>query len=140
MPDTKHYASDLRYKFIALLCLLFAASFGWNLTRRFAVETLFFFGLSLALLVWAVIAMLSHVDITADSIILVSPWRTSRQVGFRQLISVSENGRFNLVLTLVYHPRRADGLLDLDNAHSLILPAVTEQQELFERLEASLPT
>jgi hypothetical protein len=139
MADIKSYPSDLRYKFIALLCLLFAVGFGWNLTRRFSLDTLLFFVLSLALVTWSVIAMLSRVEVNADSLVLFTPLRASRQVGFRQLISVSENGRFNRVLTLLYYPRSADGLLDLDNPHSLILPALAEQQELFELLEARLP-
>lgn len=139
MPDTKHYTPHLRYKLIALLGLLFAAGFGWQLTRRFSLEVLFFLVISLALIAWAIYAMLSHVEATTNGVILFTPLRASRQIEFRQLISVSENGRFNPVLTLVYYPRETNGLLDLDDARSLILPAVTEQQELLALLEARLP-
>jgi hypothetical protein len=140
MSNSKRYSSDLRYKFIALLCLFFVLGFAWNLTRTFSLETLFFFVLSLAVVGWSVLAMRSYVEVSADNLVLFAPLQTSRAVRFRQLISVSENGRFNPVITIIYHPARADGLLDLDNTHSLILPALSEQQELLELLEARLPT
>ncbi|CAN5729015.1 hypothetical protein BH10CHL1_BH10CHL1_13070 [soil metagenome] len=140
MLNTKRYPSDLRYKFIALFCLFFVAGFAWNLTRTFTLETLFFFVLSLAVVIWSVLAMLSYVEVGADNLVLFAPLQSDRSVRFRQLISVSENGRFNPVLTLIYHPQRADGLLDLDHVQSLILPALNEQEELLELLEARLPT
>ena len=139
MVDRQQYSSHVRYKFIVLGGLLLAVALGWGLTRRFALDALFFFALSLALIAWSLYAMLSRVEITADRIILLTPLRANRQVEFRQLISVSENGRFNPVLTLLYHPRRADNLLDLDDAHSLILPAVHEQATLLALLEARSP-
>ena len=139
MSDPKQYPSHLRYKFIALCCLLLAAALGWNLIRRFSLDTLFFFVISLALIAWSLYGILSRVEITADSLVLFTPLRANRQVEFRQLIGVSENGRFNPVLTLLYYPRLADGLLDLDDAHSLILPSVNEQEQLLELLEASAP-
>ena len=139
MAALKQYSSNLRYKFIAFCCLLLVGVFGWSLTQRFSLDSLFFFVISLGLVAWSCYAMLSRVETTTDGIILVTPLQLNRRVEFRQLISVSENGRFNPVLTLLYHPRRADGLLDLDDAHSLILPAVDEQAALLEILEARLP-
>jgi hypothetical protein len=140
MSDIKNYPSHIRYKFIALFCVLFMAGFGWQLTRNFSLDVLFFLVLSLGLLIWSLYAMFSYLEATAKSLTLFTPLRASRQIEFRQLISVSENGRFNPVLTLLYYPRQADGLLDLDDVHSLILPAVAEQQTLLELLEASAPT
>lgn len=139
MLNAKSYASHFRYRLLVLLCLLLAVGFGWNLTRGLALDTLFFLLLSLALIGWLVYVILSRVEVNADELTLLAPLRAPRRVSFRQLISVSENGRFNPVITLLYHPRRADGLLDLDEARSLILPAVSDQQELLEMLEASLP-
>ena len=118
---------------------MLAVGFGWNLAHRLSLDNAFFFVLSVGMIAWAVYAMLSHVEINGDEIALVTPLRASRRVDFRQLISVSENGRFNPVLTLLYYPRRSDGLLELDDARSLILPAVAAQQELLDLLEASLP-
>ncbi|MFN8491961.1 MAG: hypothetical protein U0350_30450 [Caldilineaceae bacterium] len=139
MLPTKRYSTHIRYQFLALVCLLLAVGFGWNLTRSLTLDTAFFFVLSLGLIAWAVYAMFSHVEVNEDELALVTPLRAPHRVDFRQLISVSENGRFNPVLTLLYHPRRSDGLLDLDDAQSLILPAVTAQQELLDLLEARLP-
>ena len=140
MLPTKRFSTHMRYQVLALFCLLIAVGFGWNLTRHLTLDTAFFFVLSLGLIAWAVYAMLSHVEIKGDEIALVTPLRAPHRVDFRQLISVSENGRFNPVITLLYHPRRSDGLLDLDDARGLILPAVAAQQELLALLEASLPT
>ena len=140
MSESKRYPSHLRYKFVALFCFLLLINFGWQLMRYFSLETLFFFCIGLALVIWALYAMVSYVETNANGIVLCTPLRAVRKVEFRQLISVSENGRFNPVLTLVYHPWLPNGLLDLDDARSLILPAVRDQQELLALLEARLPT
>lgn len=136
MVEPKQYPIHPRYKLLALLCLLLAALFGWNLRARFTWEETFFFVILLVIAAWSLALSFSHVALTAEQITLSTPWRGSQQVEFRQLISVSENGRFNPVLTLIYHPRLANNLLDLDDARSLILPAVDEQDELLASLEA----
>jgi len=139
MTALKQYSSHFRYKFMVCGCLLLAGAFGWNLAQHFSRDLLFFFVISLGLVAWSFYGMVSRVEMTADRLVLMTPWRANRSVEFRQLISVSENGRFNPVLTLLYHPRQADGLLELDDVHSLILPAVNEQAALLEILEARLP-
>ena len=49
---------------------------------------------------------------------------------------MSEEGRLQRVILLLYHPLCADGQMDLDDLHSLALPALEEQTDLLEILQA----
>ena len=68
-----------------------------------------------------------------------APLAQPLQVQFRQLAEVSEEGRLQRVILLLYHPLCADGLVDLDDLHSLALPALEEQTDLLEILQARTP-
>ena len=63
----------------------------------------------------------------------------TRTVALRQLMSVSTSGRAGKALILLYHPDRGDGMLDLDDVRSLVLPALDEQDALQSYLEAQVP-
>ena len=54
-------------------------------------------------------------------------------------MSVSTSGRAGNALILLYHPDRGDGMLDLDDVRSLVLPALDEQDALQSYLEAQVP-
>ncbi len=138
MLEPKQYPIHPRHKLLALLCLLLAALFGWNVSRDFTWEATFFLTILLAISAWSFALSFSRVVLTAEQITLYTPLRGEHRVELRQLISVSENGRFNRVLTLIYHPRLTNHLLDLDDVRSLILPTVDGQDELLATLEGSV--
>lgn len=139
MLEPKQYPIHPRYKWFALFCLLLAALLGWNVSQDFTWEAIFFLVILLTIATWSLLLGFSHVTLTAEQITLYTPLIGTRRVALRQLISVSENGRFNRVLTLIYHPRLANNLLDLDDVRSLILPTVDGQDELLATLEVSVP-
>jgi hypothetical protein len=62
-----------------------------------------------------------------------------QQVQFRQLVEVSEEGRFQRVIVLLYHPLRSQGLVELDDLRSLALPALEAQTDLLELLQTRTP-
>ncbi len=140
MQATKHFTPHFWYKLVALFCGGLMALFGWNLAQRFTFEAAFFVVMLIGVVAWCGYSTLSQVAVTSTAVTLQTPLRANRQVEFRQLISVSENGRFNPVITLLYHPHLANGLLDLDEVHSLILPALRDQEQVVTLLAAKVRT
>ena len=82
---------------------------------------------------------MSRVEVDDRGLTLLQPLASPQQVQYRQLAEVSEEGRLQRVILLLYHPLRPDGLLDLDDLRSLALPALEEQSDLLEILQARTP-
>ncbi|NJN84028.1 MAG: hypothetical protein HC802_18295 [Caldilineaceae bacterium] len=135
-----NFATHPRYKLLTFGCLLLAALFGWSLQSSRDVAALLFCIACLAMAIWFGREMLSRVSVTENAVQVKAPLGQLQSVDFRQLLSVSEEGRLTRVITLLYHPKREDGLLDLDDVHSLHLPALEDQWELLELLETKAPT
>ena len=81
---------------------------------------------------------LSSVHITQNSVVYDSLLRRQQEIEFRQLIEVSENGRFGQSITLLYYPLLTTGLVDLEDAQSLFLPQVVDQETLYSTLAAKI--
>lgn len=141
------YRPTARYWLYAAAGALIALLYGWELTGVLRdsfqlsafMERLLFFCVGLGLLGWGLFTARSYVDLTKDSLIWHKPIGPPVAVQFRQLISASEAGRFGASLALLYHPLRPDGLVDLDDARSLFLPTVEEQDVLLARLQEKIP-
>ncbi|MEZ4660269.1 MAG: hypothetical protein R2911_22145 [Caldilineaceae bacterium] len=142
------YRPTARYWLYAAAGAMIALLYGWELIGVLRgpfqisafMERLLFFGVGLGLLGWGLFTARSYVDLTKDCLIWRKPIGPPVTVQFRQLISASEAGRFGASLALLYHPLRPDGLVDLDDARSLFLPTVGEQDALLARLQEKIPT
>jgi hypothetical protein len=99
-----------------------------------------FLAISLGLAVWGFLAFATRVEVTPTSLTVYTPLRKPTTVEFRQLIMVAESGRLLQVISLLYYPRQADGLLTLDTVASLHLPALRGQAELLAQLQTSIPS
>ncbi|MEZ4735729.1 MAG: hypothetical protein R3E79_52230 [Caldilineaceae bacterium] len=128
------------YRWLTLLCLVFSGLLGWSLVQSVAPEEIFFLGISLSAGVWFANTMLSRVALNERTLVLQQPLHGVREVEFRQLVSVTESGRFTQSLSVLYYPRQPDSLLDLERIHHLSLPAVTDQERLLMAIEARIPT
>lgn len=128
-----------RYRLLSVLWLSLALLFAWDMLRAPSLGIGFFLLVSLGLLVWNVRAALSKVWLTEHGVTVFFPLTGERSVDFRQLVSVSAAGRFGAAITLIYHPRQSNGLVDLDRAVSLFLPTVEEQGTLLAALEERTP-
>ena len=133
------YKTHLRYRLYLLAGLVMAALLVWNLVHTVEPGTILFIGICLLLVVWNVSASLSWVAVEPDRVILHGPFGGARAVEFRQLLSVTEEGRFGHAILLLYHPKLEQGLLDLDEVRSLALPAVADQEQLLENLSKRVP-
>ncbi len=110
----------------------------WALWRQFDWITLIFlFGCLFAALSFAN-QWASRVEIDAQGFWLHAPLRR-RRVEFRQIDNAVEAGRIARGIVVTYHPLAPNGLLDLDELHSVALPAVAQQENLLEALRARCP-
>jgi hypothetical protein len=143
---TAIYKPGVRYKAYAGIGAVATVAFGWKLVTAWLGgqgvqwDALFFLVLMVGLMAWALWQIPARVETAPRSITLTRPFISPRTVEYRQLFSVTENGRVGgRSISLVYHPLRDDGLLDLDDARSLILPEVENQEALLELLESRKP-
>ena len=145
------YRPHARYFFFAAGSLGLATLFGWNLLRTVAAQgipvaleqapgDLFFFLALLGVTLWYLRLLLSRVYIEHESVTLVMPFARGRTVAYQQLAGVSTGGRFSRAITILYHPRLPNGLLDLDDLRSLILPELNDQDPLLVELETRVPS
>lgn len=110
----------------------------WALWRQFDWITLFFlFGCLFAALSFAT-RWASRVELDPQGFWLRAPLH-NRRVEFRQLDGAVEAGRIVRSIVVTYHPLTTSGLLDLDELHSVDLPAVAHQETLLEALRARCP-
>jgi hypothetical protein len=127
------------YRWLTVGCLLLSGLLGWSLIQSLTTATFFFWVVSIGATLWFATAMWSRVQIDERTVVLQRPFRALCQVEFRQLVSVAESGRMTQALLLLYHPRQPDNLVDLDQIHSLLLPAVIDQEKLLTTIEARIP-
>lgn len=140
------YHPASRYRWLALACAAaFAALLGVALWRRaggpagLRPDELFFLALLAGLGLWNLRLACSRVLLNAEGLALHMPAAQPRLIAYRQLLSVSEEGRSGRLIAVVYYPLREDGLLDLDAALGLALPAVAEQEALLAALQERVP-
>jgi hypothetical protein len=134
------YTAHAFYRLLVVICLALALAYGWSLYNDWRTDIVLFFVIMLSIGLSSLRASLTRLEVTANALILHRPLVAPQQVAFRQLSSISEDGRFNRVLTVLYHPLRADGrLVELDEVRVLHLPALNDQEALLTRLTANIP-
>ena len=127
------------YRVLAALCVLLVLLFGWQLVNGWDWGALLFLGVAGWSAVRCYVLMSSKVEVTDDRVRVLSPGASPREVEFRQLTAVYEEGRGLKSIMLIYYPRIASGLLDLDDERTLVLPAVNQHEELLAALIGKVP-
>lgn len=128
------------YRWLTMGCFVLTGLLGWSLIATITLEEFFFFILSATISLWFSNALFSQVRLDERTLALQTPLSGIQRVEFRQMVSATESGRFLHSLSLLYHPRQADGLLDLDHVQHLLLPAVVDQEKLLTAIEARIPS
>ncbi|MCC6457397.1 MAG: hypothetical protein IT328_20750 [Caldilineaceae bacterium] len=134
------YTGHSFYRLLAALCVILILLFAWQLRARWDWGALLFMAIAAWSAFRCVRLMLSQVEVMDDRVRLVAPGSSPREVEFRQLSEVHEEGRGLKSILLVYYPRMATGLLDLDEERTLLLPAVNGHAELLAALAAKVPS
>lgn len=138
-PHPRVFVAHPVYRVLAAFSALGAGLLAWQLWRGVDPITPIILGICLVLLVRFLRFALARVTLDAQGVAVQMPWRAPRAVAFRQLSAVHEEGRGIRSILLLYHPQAGNGLLDLEGLHSLALPAVREQSELFQTLSDRTP-
>lgn len=144
------YKPHPRYQWMAVGSLVLSLLLAWTLmapivrsgqwmAANLDVGALFFMAAAIGIAIWQGRMALSRVKLTSKNVSLFTPLARTRHVDFRQLSSVTENGR-GRVITLLYHPVGANQLVDVDDLKGLPLPEVVDQDSLLEILEEHVPT
>ncbi len=136
----------LYYGLTALSTLLLLL-LSWHLFQTVTLGSLLFVCVAGGATIWFASALGTQVWLSPSTMVIDRPlWlfalagrRRSCTIDYRQLVSVDQSGRVFAVLTVLYYPRRQDGLLDLEQLAAITLPVVTDQATLRERLEAAIP-
>jgi hypothetical protein len=134
-----NYPVQHSYGLIAVVSSVVAGLFGWNLLHTAEMPSFLFLATSLGVLGWSVRMALTSIDLTPSQLIVRAPFARTHNVEFGQILSVTEEGRIGKSIVVAYHPRTGDGLLDLDTARAVVLPAVRDQDSLFEQLTERTP-
>ncbi|HMN30133.1 MAG TPA: hypothetical protein PKE45_18420 [Caldilineaceae bacterium] len=138
MSERQFRASPI-YWALAGLVIVLALLLVWELMRTPSWGAAFFLLIMAAIALWSVNTALSRVQLSTTTLCLAAPLRGRRCVELRQLASVVEGGRMIPMVAIIYHPRLENGLLDLDQVHSLTLPSLQEQSELLAALQKEMP-
>lgn len=135
-PQTLFRAQP-RYLVLALLALGVALLLLLEMRDGVSWESLLFAAIGLLGGLWALWMATTRILLTPTALHLVRPVG-SKVIDFPQLISVTTQGRFLSVLTVLYHPRRADGIIDTDRVASLLAPGISDPRLLLDQLEGHL--
>ena len=133
------YRPHSRYVLMAGIAVICVALLGWRLAERPDLGSLLFLGVALGLLFFALRGIGSRVEVDALGLTLFRPLLPPLRIHYRQLVEVTEEGRVQRVLVVLYYPLAADGLLDLDDMRSQALPALEDQTELLSLLQTKTP-
>ena len=123
-----------RYWLLAGVALGASIMMLWEIRAGFAWETGLFALIGILGGLWALWMATTRIELTPTALRLLRPVG-GKQIDNRQLISVSVQGRFLGVLTVLYHPRGANGMIDTNRVASLLAPGIVNAQDLLDRLE-----
>jgi hypothetical protein len=133
---TVRFMAHRLYVALALLCALLVAAFVWQLQAAWDWGALLFVAITAALALHYGRLALARVEVTGDRLRVVQWGAAAREVEFRQLSQVVEEGRGLRAIQLHYHPRGVNGLVVTDDLRTLSLPAVHDHAGLWEALAA----
>lgn len=126
-----------RYWLLGGAALIAGVLLLFELRKGFTWEVIVFAAIALLGGAWALWMATTSVEISDEGLRL-KRLVGSQMVKWQQMISVTTQGRFLRVLTILYYPRRENGLVDTDAVRSLLMPSVKNQDELLAALEAKV--
>jgi hypothetical protein len=135
------------YYWLTAIATLLLLLLSWHLLQAVTLGSILFVCVAGVATIWFASALGTQVRLSPAAVAIHMPLRSfalpgrrkSCTIDYRQLVSIDQSGRFLAVLTVLYYPRRPDGLLDLEQLAAVTLPLITDQAMLRERLEAAIP-
>lgn len=133
------YPARRSYRLRSGLGLVVAGLFGWEVATSFAWGSAFFLLASLAFAAINAFWAWSRIELTPGGLTYHRSGIGPVHVDFRQMVTVSEAGRFTPGISLVFYPLDEAGMVDVDRPRTLFLPAVERQDELLRVLHHVMP-
>lgn len=84
--------------------------------------------------VWALWMATTRVYVSNQGLI-VRRFTAAYQIDYQQILSASIEGRFLGVVSVVFHPRLDNGLIDTDQVGSILIPSLVDQGQFIEQIE-----
>ena len=84
--------------------------------------------------VWALWMATTRVYVSNQGLI-VRRFTAAYQIDYQQILSASIEGRFLGVVSVVFHPRLDNGLIDTDQAGSILIPSLVVQGQFIVHIE-----
>lgn len=136
---TDEYRASPRYWVLAVGGLGATLLLLIDLFRGARWDTILFAVIGLVGGLWALWMATTRVYVLEDGL-LVRRFTALYKVDYQQLLSADVQGRFLGVLSLVYHPRLDNGLIDTDQVGSMLVPALVDQDQLVATIESRIPS
>lgn len=139
MSNPRLYPAHRLYSLMTIVGIGVALLFAWTLTNRFDWFDLIFFVVASLFALINLRWMFTRGELTPSGLTLHEPLTGPTHIDFRQMVAVFEAGRMLPGVSLVYYPLRENGLLEMDEPHTLFLPAMERQDELLAVLNHEIP-
>lgn len=133
LPTTR-YTPHLLYRVLAGIGAVVVVLLSIQAWRTPEPAGWFFPVLGVAVLLHFLRLAATRVTLDTHGIRVERPGAQPRTLAYRQLADIHEEGRGLRSLLLLYHPRRADGMIEPDELRSLALPALADQAALMQQL------
>ncbi len=137
---TQQFRPHPIYYLLTLAMLFLAGLLLWGLRNGVTAGDLLFLMIALVAALYFGTALTVRITLTTTGLCVQQrlPLGEKSQIDFRQLIRAERGGRLLPTLTLLYHPLQANGLVDVDEIAQLVLPLLSNQEELQQQLTASI--
>jgi hypothetical protein len=130
----KLYTASPRYWVLALGGIGASILLLVDMFNGFHWDALLFVLAGLATGFWALWMATTRVLVTDDGV-LVRRFSATYFVDYQQMLSIGTQGRFVSTVSLAYHPRLDNGIVDTEHVGALIIPGLVDQGMLVAQVE-----
>ena len=124
------------YPILFLIATIWLGSEAWR--QRSFIWLFMFLGVGFITL-RLILGAFAWAEFDGETFIYHTPLRGAHEFGRAQLALVEMGGRRNEALIIGYHPRRADGLIDVDVVKYINCVPLEGQNQLYDDLLAAMP-
>ncbi len=128
------YRAALRYWVLAIGALGATLLLIFDMFNGVSWDEVFFALIGAIGGVWALWMATTRVYVSNQGLI-VRRFTAAYQIDYQQILSASIEGRFLGVVSVVFHPRLDNRLIDTDQVGSILIPSLVDQGQFIEQIE-----
>jgi hypothetical protein len=137
--ETRRYHPKTIFRIYPMLFLAATVWLGFETWQRQDILWLIMFVGVGFITIRLILGAFAWASFDGETFIYKTPLRKSHKVQRGQLALVEMGGRKNEAIIVGYHPRREDGIIDLDAMTYINCVPLEDQNELYEHLLAAMP-